>query len=54
MSPAIAEPDFRLEERSSPWRDAWRRFDRKLLSRRQCIVAALRIIQAPAFDNPQT
>jgi hypothetical protein len=28
MSPARAEADIRLEERSSPWRDAWRRFDR--------------------------
>jgi oligopeptide transport system permease protein len=24
----MAETDIRLEERSSPWRDAWRRFDR--------------------------
>ena len=28
MSPAMAETDFRIEERSSPWRDAWRRFHR--------------------------
>src|SRR5262245_20915030 len=32
MSPAMAETDIRLEERSSPWLDAWRRFRRNRAS----------------------
>src|SRR5262245_35900025 len=28
MSPATAELEVRVEERSSPWLDAWRRFQR--------------------------
>ena len=42
MSPAMAEADFPLEERSSPWRDAWRRFDRNRAAVvSACIVAAI-------------
>jgi len=45
MSPAKAEADFRLEERSSPWRDAWRRFDRNRAAVVSgCIVAAIVLV----------
>jgi len=45
MSPAMAPDDFRLEERSSPWRDAWRRFDRNRAAVVSgCIVAAIILV----------
>src|SRR5262249_22563320 len=42
MSPALAELDLRLEERSSPWLDAWRRFRRNRAAAASAwIVAAI-------------
>jgi oligopeptide transport system permease protein len=41
MSPALAEVDIRLEERSSPWLDAWRRFRRN-----RAAIASMWIIAA--------
>jgi oligopeptide transport system permease protein len=48
MSPALAQVDARLEERSSPWLDAWRRFRRNRAAVLSAWVVAVIVVVSVA------